>query len=279
MRTIAPTLAWMTDLHLDTAEKSKRVGFYKSIQKSPASAFIITGDISISNLLPLHLREIVAAAGKRSVYFTLGNHDFYGSSFQEVDRMVAGVCRSHKNLKHLSGTELVQLDGDTVLMGHRGWCDSRSGWGDRTLAKNPDFHAITDFMDLDQKKAFRLLRVMGEESAEMLRGLLPYALTCYQRVIIATHFPPFTQAARFEGKHCDWLRQPFFCNSAVGGMILRVAKNFPRQDIIVLCGHTHFPASVQVAPNVLVRCGAAQCGKPSTGVLLKRNPWMPNPSN
>jgi len=186
MRTPAKSLAWMTDLHLDVAPSWARRRFYKCLEASPAAVFLITGDISVARLLPLHLREIAAAAGERPVYFTLGNHDFYGSSFARVDGMVAGICSTHRHLHHLDGKRLIDLGHDTVLIGHRGWCDGRTGWGERSLAKNPDFGAIEDFKGLTRSQAFQFLRVLGFHSAERIRKCLPYALTCYNRVIIAT---------------------------------------------------------------------------------------------
>lgn len=267
------SLAWMTDLHLDQSPKFRTEALYREIKASPANSFVVTGDISNAKLLPLHLCELADAAGRKMIYFTLGNHDFYGSSFAETDNIVAGVCSSHQNLRHLDGNQMIPLDADTALIGHRGWSDGRAGWGKRSLAKNPDFRAISDFVNLNNEERFRLIFRLGLESAGHLRSLLPYALTCYQRVIVATHFPPVTQATHYNGTICDWLRQPFFCNLAVGGMILCIAKNFPRQDIIVLCGHTHSAVTVAISDNVTVHCGAARPGHPSVGKHISFAPW------
>jgi len=271
MRTSTTTLAWITDLHLDAATSWARRKFYKALEASPAEAFVLTGDISTARLLPLHLREIAAAAGKRPVYFVLGNHDFYGSSFARVDRMVSGICANHENLIHLDGSQVIDLGHDTALVGHRGWCDGRTGWGEKSLAKNPDFFAIEDFKKLDRRRAFQLLRALGLQSAEKLRNRLPYSLTCYNRVIVATHFPPALQAARFRGKPCDWLRQPFFCNMAIGGMLFRMSHQFPRQEILVLCGHTHSAVTAPITSNLMIRSAASRPGFPNSGETISLN--------
>ncbi len=268
MITLANSLAWLTDLHLDSATARTRRKFYERLATDPADALVITGDISNAQLLPLHLREIAQAAGKRRVFFTLGNHDFYGSSFARVESMAAGVCAAHSNLIHLDGTQVIDLGRDTALIGHRGWSDGRTGWGDKSLAQNPDFSAIEDFKGLSRSQAFQLLRALGLQSAEKLRNCLPYALTCFNRIIIATHFPPALQAAKYRGKPCDWLRQPFFCNTAVGNMLLRMAQQFPRQEILVLCGHTHSQVSVKITPNLAIRSGTARPGFPSAGEMI-----------
>lgn len=258
----------MTDLHLDVAERRVRHKFHKCLERLPADAFVITGDISSARLLPLHLREIAQAAGQRRVFFSLGNHDFYGSSFARVESMVAGVCGAHSNLTHLNGTQVIDLGNNTALVGHRGWSDGRTGWGVKTLAKNPDFSAIKDFWGIDRTRAFQLLRALGLQSAFRLRSVLPYALTCHNRVIIATHFPPALQAAVFAGKPCDWLRQPFFCNSALGNMLLRMSQQFPRQEVLVLCGHTHSATKARITSNLTIRSGAARPGFPSLGETI-----------
>jgi 3',5'-cyclic-AMP phosphodiesterase len=268
MRTPAKSLAWLTDLHLDAAPSWARRKFYKCLEASPAALFLITGDISNARLLPLHLREIAAAAGERPVYFCLGNHDFYGSSFARVDGIVAGICSNHRHLHHLDGKRLIDLGHDTVLIGHRGWCDGRTGWGEKSLAKNPDFLAIEDFKRMNRSRAFQFLRALGLQSASRLRSVLPYGLTCYNRVIVATHFPPALQAARFRGKPVDWLRQPFFCNSAVGQMLFRMSQQFPRQEILVLCGHTHSAVSAPITPNLTIRSGVARQGFPALGEII-----------
>lgn len=182
--------------------------------------------------------------------------------------MVSGICANHENLIHLDGTQVIDLGHDTALIGHRGWCDGRTGWGEKSLAANPDFFAIEDFKKLNRRCAFQTLRALGLQSAEKLRNRLPYALTCFNRVIVATHFPPALQAATYRGKPCDWLRQPFFCNSALGGMLLRMSQQFRRQEILVLCGHTHSGISALITPNLTVRSGAARPGFPVLGEIL-----------
>jgi len=270
--TTAGELAWLTDLHLDATSDARREELYFHIRKSTAIRFLITGDISRASLLPRHLQELAWAAGNRAIYFTLGNHDFYGSSFRAVDQAVAAVCQNRTNLHHLNGSQVIRLDTDTALIGHRGWADGRMGWAERSYARNPDFEAIGDFSGLKPEEAFRLLRKLGSHSASCLRSRLPYALQCYRRVVIATHVPPFTDAARFNGKPCDWLRQPHYCNIALGAMILRVAERFPQKEILILSGHAHSEARVQIADNVTVLTAAARTGFPSAGRTLNFSP-------
>ncbi|MEO6845987.1 MAG: metallophosphoesterase [Chthoniobacterales bacterium] len=257
-----PAILWLTDLHLDRATSARRQFFYEEIQGSKADKILITGDISTSRQLPLHLRELAAAASPRPMYFVLGNHDYYGSSFSEMDGRVAGICRTHDNLQQLGKGEIIRLGPGTAMVGHRGWGDGRMGWGSRSFARNPDFSAIKDFEGLSREAAFALLGQLGQESASYLRGVLPYALTCWQHVIVATHVPPFTGGACFSEKPCDWLRQPYYSNIAMGGLLLRMAECFPKKRITILAGHTHCAAQFQAAPNLELRVGGARPGFP-----------------
>jgi len=276
------TIAWLTDLHLDATSDFRRDDLYFQMRKSTSGRFLVTGDISSANLLPLHLSELAWAAGNKAIYFTLGNHDFYGSSFHAVDQAITGVCRYRKNLHHLDGSQVIRLNSATALIGHRGWADGRMGWAEQSYARNPDFEAIADFHGQKPEETFNTLRRLGLDSASCLRSRLPYALQCYSRVIIATHFPPFTDAARFNGKPCDWLRQPHYCNIALGAMILRIAARFPQKEVLILSGHAHSEARVQIAENVTVLTGAARTGYPSVGYTLDLDTmsamaFQPNP--
>lgn len=190
----------------------------------------------------------------------MSNHDFYGSTFAEVDECVAGVCRDHDNLQHLGNGEIIRLGPGTALVGYRGWCDWRIEWLKRSLAYNPDFFVIKNFHGLTRNEAFALLMKLGQESSTYLHEVLAYALTCYDHVIVATHVPPFSQGARFDGKPCDFLRQPFYANISMGGLLLRMAHLFPQKRTTILAGHTHCAIDFRVAPNLEIRVGGARQG-------------------
>ena len=205
------------------------------------------------------------------MYFLLGNHDFYGSSFSEVQKRVEEVCAGHGNLRQLGRGEIVPLGSGDALIGHQGWADGRAGWGPRSLARNPDFQAIGDFCGLSQGEAFARMHKLGKGCAQYFRDLLPYALTCYRRVWVATHVPPFSHAAYYDNKPCDKLRQPFFSNISAGGAIRAIAGRFPGRRLTVLCGHTHCRAAVRAANNVEVLVGSARPGAPEFQQIFSLN--------
>jgi len=256
-------LLWITDIHLDRASAETKSRFLDKLAGISYDAVLITGDISVAQYLTTHLSEISWACQERAVYFTLGNHCYFGSSFGEVDRRVADLCRQRSNLIPLGHGEVIQLTQNTSLIGHRGWYDGQAGAGERTTIECPDKQRIKDFQGLTRGGFFSKLRDLGRESAHYFREVLPTALAGSRSVIVATHIPPFTQGLGHSGGFCDWNRQPFFSNREAGNLIYGVAKQFARREISVLAGHTHCPVSARLLPNLAIRVGGAQPGFPA----------------
>ncbi len=85
---------------------------------------------------------------------------------------------------------------------------------------------------------------------------------------MATHIPPFREAAWYKGRPSadDFL--PFFSCKAVGDVLLDTAKSHPACQILVLCGHTHGGGEIQVLENLRVMTGQAEYGKPRIEAIL-----------
>lgn len=268
-RIILPTarLLILSDLHLDKATPSSKAEFLKRLKATDYDSVLVIGDISVASLLPKHLGEIVEASG-RPVIITTGNHDYYGSSFREVDHAIETLCAEHTNLTALGGGEIIELSRSACLVGHRGWFDGLAGSGAKTRVESPDRYAIEDFRSLGRSAFFLKLKDLGEESADYFRRVLPLALSRYRHVLLATHFPPFTQGIRYEGKGCVWNRQPYFANQVLGKLIWSLSRRFSDRKIQVHAGHTHSAAKVKLTPNLSICVAAARPGYPGHGDLL-----------
>lgn len=262
-------LLWLTDTHLDHVDTVSRQAFYEKLRREKFDAAVITGDISVSRLLATHLGEIAQACAPRKVYFLLGNHDFYGSSFEEVGRIATACCAKYSNLQHLGQGEIVRLGPTSALVGHRGWADGRAYGGRRTSQRSPDQDGIRDLRYRSTYPAFRKMERLGRESGAYFRRVLPYALTSFRHVLVATHVPPFARAVRFNGQPCDSSRLPHYVNASVGAVILRVGEHFPMTRITVLCGHAHHGNTVRIADNIEVRVGQARKGTPAIQGILE----------
>ena len=145
-------------------------------------------------------------------------------------------------------------------------------WGSQVFLN--DFVAIRelrlwkDEFTLDKPALRRMLETLGDEAAAYLKSVLPEAAGRYPRVIVATHVPPFREAACHEGRPSadDYL--PFFACKAVGDVLLEAARSFPDCQVLVLCGHTHGGGEVQVLDNLRVLTGPAEYGKPKVERVL-----------
>lgn len=248
-------MLWLTDLHLDRATERDRKRLFRQVRNGEADAAVITGDISNGESLCTHLRQLGKALAPRPVYFVLGNHDFYGASFAEVDRAVAMVTAGQRNLRHLGRGEIIPLAQDKALIGHRGWPDGRAGVGDRSGVVNQDRQMIADLRGVSDCAAFDRMRELGRVSAVYFRSVLPYALKCYRHVLVATHAPVVEQAALYNGRRCGGDFLPHFVNASAGGVLVGIARHYPRSRVTVLCGHTHNATRVRGAANFEVLVG------------------------
>jgi 3',5'-cyclic AMP phosphodiesterase CpdA len=259
-------LAWATDIHLDHASEGARRKFCESVNER-ADAVLITGDISESHILGSSL-TMLAELIVRPIYFVLGNHDFYRGSVASTRRIVDHVVSDTKGLVYLSQAGVVPLTRETALVGHDGWADGRLGdlYGSDVILN--DFLLIDELKhwraqyELDKPALRRALETLGDEAATYLKGVLPAAAEKYPCVIVATHIPPFREAAWFRGSPSadDYL--PFFSCKAVGDVLVDAAPKHPACQFLVLCGHTHDGSEVQVLENLRVLTGPAEYGKP-----------------
>jgi hypothetical protein len=163
---------------------------------------------------------------------------------------------------------MVELTPTTALVGHDGWADARLGDFDGSDVILNDFLLIDELRHwrdhyTPEKPALRLaLQALGDEAAAYLRSVLVPAAERYPQLIVATHVPPFREAAWYKGRPSadDFL--PFFSCKAMGDLLLEAAKSYPDCQILVLCGHTHGGGEVQMLENLRALTGPAGYGKP-----------------
>lgn len=263
------TLCWISDLHLDQASEFSRWSFLSQLSMSEAEGFVLTGDIAHSGQLEMRLHELAQAVAPRPMFFVLGNHDYYFSSIPKITKIVASVCASERNLVHLGNGEILLLGRSSALIGHQGWADGRSGWGDRTFVKSPDHKWIDDFRTIPKSDRFAAMARMSDESAAYCRRLLPYCLRRFEKVLAATHVPPFLQAAIHAGSPCGPTHQPHFCNLALGRALWNLTVGFPGR-LKVLCGHTHSGARIEFS-GIEVHAAQAVLGCPEIQAVFSLN--------
>lgn len=260
-------LAWCTDVHFDHAGSRKRDAL--ALELNPISdCCVITGDISTGDRLVEDLTAFQYVYGK-PVYFVLGNHDFYGSSFREVTHRIEVMCAATHDLRWLNGN-VVYYTGDSQLCGAGGWYDYQAGLtSERLNLIMNDWVHIDDFKEkfahyrasMDSRPLTNMLRELGQQSAieagEALAGV-----TSLNPIIFCTHVPPFAKAAWHMGKNSDDSNLPFFSNIALGFALNNWAEQNPDAKLTTLCGHVHSSGEYQATPNHLVLTGSAEYGSP-----------------
>lgn len=264
-------IQWLTDLHLDKADEMIRCSFLRSLRAAAFDMAIVTGDISDSRSVTNHIACLAESIAPRPVYYTLGNHDYYGGKIGDVEGRLDALCSSVVNLHRLGRGYAVALGDSIGLLGHDGWGDGRARGARPRDAYSPDRRAIDDFRELSMDAWGKVNRELGDRSVSYFRRVLPYALTCYRNVLIATHVPPFANAVKFGNRTTSPTALSCFVNAGAGALIKKIAGQFPDRNIEVLCGHTHCRAEVRIAPNIRVRVGHAKIGRPQRQRLIRLN--------
>ena len=160
---------WLSDLHLDKADKYQRRHLLQEICTAKSAHVLITGDISNAANLHRDLSDIAKAAAPRNVYVVTGNHDYHGGCIASVDQRLRKFCSSIGNLHLVDGRRIVPLGRGVCVIGYGGWPDVRAGYGLDTVIDFPDRHVIREFRGMNRKQALRAMRRLGLEAAQTIR--------------------------------------------------------------------------------------------------------------
>jgi 3',5'-cyclic AMP phosphodiesterase CpdA len=259
-------LAWITDPHLDFVGRGQAQALCNDVNGLAPDAAVITGDVATADTLGRAL-GLLDEHLEAPVFFVLGNHDFYGGAVGAVRDAVRRQVAQARRLTYLSAAGVCRLSDRTCLVGHDGWADGRFGnWRRSTLELN-DYRLIADLRNRHTR--LETMQRLADEAAAHLRSVLPHALAAYSDVIVATHVPPFREASRHAGAIADDNGLPHFSSRVVGEALTDAALAFPDRRLLVLCGHTHDAAAVDVLPNLTVLAGAATYRAPAVQRVLE----------
>ena len=252
-------LAWITDVHLNFVKLDDRNRFYAAVRQAVPEAILLGGDIAEAPTFLGYLREMQHAF-QIPLYFVLGNHDFYRSSFRDVIDEVREIANPQLTWLTRSGVQL--LTKTTALIGDDGWADGRFGGFMNSPIMLNDYMLIGEFLGLNKPERLTVMNKLGDAAAARIKAKLEEACVLRKRIIMLTHVPPFRESCWYEGKVSDdnWL--PHFSSKAMGEAILEVMDENPECELVVLCGHTHGEVTVHPRPNVVVHTGGAVYGRP-----------------
>lgn len=267
-------LLWATDVHLDhIARPDAAFQFARSLKREHPNALglLLTGD-SAEGPTVLATVQDVKKGFEAPVYFVLGNHDYYRSSFAEVDARLRAELSNMNDPPHWLRQAPVWLSKSTVLLGNGGFYDGRYG-NPQTPLEITDFRKIEElFIAQDESRRY-LFSVLAKRTDELVAELEKQLEAVVQQspriVMVATHVPPFREAAFYQGKPSNNEFAPFFSSKAMGQLLTKVASENEQMRFLVLCGHTHGSGRYQARANLEVVTGAARYGAPDLAGLIE----------
>lgn len=277
------SFVWMSDLHLDFyADNVNRVVYEitKICEPSDVRGLLISGDITTSRNLITHLAMIERALQK-PIYFVLGNHDFYDSSYEDVNKQMVELSSMSNFLKYLPTTPYVQINNNTVIVGANGWYDGIHGRPSLDVIMM-DWIRMKDYQELfigspqnwegsarakpcTAKHLALILdksRELSLNSAQQVtRGIKSAKRNSMKNVIVITHIPPFPQVCFYKGLPSLPTFVAWYSSKLMGDVLTQAAEQLQDMTFTVLCGHTHERRSVEIKKNLRVVSGQAKFGE------------------
>lgn len=238
-----------SDTHLNFTFPWTQYSFAAKIAAEQPKGLFLPGDIACG-LTVEHMLTFLVKKLNIPIYFVLGNHDSYGTSFKETHDTIREVCKEYPNLIWLTDRESIKLTDEACVIGDDGWYDARLGQT-AYIAYNFDWMTIKEFRKLksfDDKLIYS--RFLADQSTATLKNKLENALEEFQTVYIVTHMPPWREAVRGLGTEAEEFWLPYSINHHMGRMIENVMRDRGNQNVIVLSGHTHTPVIINVSHNI-----------------------------
>src|SRR5262245_1567093 len=103
---------WLSDIHLNLLNPVKLEKFFSLVRASKPDMIWITGDIGEAPRLAWYLKQLEVRF-QRPIYFVLGNHDYFNSSFDEVHQIIARLTAQSSFLKWMNTAGIVEIAPDT----------------------------------------------------------------------------------------------------------------------------------------------------------------------
>jgi predicted MPP superfamily phosphohydrolase len=258
---------WLTDLHFNFIDNNEFIAFAERVRDARSSGVIITGDIATSNVLVYYISALEKIIEK-PIYYVLGNHDFWGSSVEDVHKAMRELDGMSQYARYLPNTPYVQLSSTTSLVGHDGWYDVLNGNVNSDMTLN-DWTSIGEYtvkrrgMFPDRSTIQEVSRTLAAQAAAHVVNGIKACARYSKEVIVATHVPPFPEAHVYNGSQGDAEAMPFFTSRTMGNVLLEASRTYPRIAFRVLCGHTHGAWSGNITKNLRVDVGGAEYGAPA----------------
>ncbi len=223
------TRLWvMSDLHLESHRDGGRA-FIESLEPPECDALVLAGDILSLKDFETARRLLEAFARKAPrLLFVPGNHEYYLTSPEQAEAVLAELERALPTLDVLRAGRVVELHGGQRVLGDTMWFEHSDSWRQwrRYLM---DFRTIEGFEPWVYERHAAWVRFA---QSELRRG-----------DVVVTHHLPSQRSVH--PKFADSPLNPFFVSD-------RSSLIAERQPALWIHGHTHERVDVHVGQTRIV---------------------------
>lgn len=263
---------WITDTHFNVRENSLIADLKlieNAMNQESADGLILSGDISVASKLVSQLGTLEQAV-KKPIYFTLGNHDFWGTSYENVDKVMKDLTLMSPFLKYLPASEYLQLGTSTCVIGANTWYDAIIGRPNDSMFIMRDWLEMKDYINAlegdvikssimtheQKRKIIEVSRNLSRNAVDkIVSGIKAAKRNNIINMIIVSHIPPYRDVCMYNNKLSDELHLPWYTSKLLGDALSTAAAQLPECNFTVLCGHTHSYAEKRMEKNLLVIAG------------------------
>lgn len=211
----------LSDLHTEFKLPYKTASFsnYKG-----EDVLVLAGDIASGSTNVMDVLKFFKAQGFPHVVYVPGNHEYYGTEFDDFNTKMREKCADLEGIHFLNG-DTVEIDG-VMFIGATLWTNFRNDWFGEKQAQRfiADFKYIKGFTTAHATQLFK------EHSDFIMRETFEHQ---DKRCVVVTHFLP-TDACisdRFRDPRLSDLN-PYFANDLH-------TKISTFNNVTWLFGHTH----------------------------------------
>lgn len=264
-------LAFMSDLHLNFLSEELVINFARQVANANVDAIVISGDISEGQTIQ-HDLQVLESIIQRPIYFVCGNHDFYGDSIENMNKLLIQQQQKSSFLKYLPNMSYESLSPTTAIVGHNCWYDGFYGEPKQSSMFLNDWRLIKEFTEVDAffnvNKRLEVCRKLAETGMRHIHNGIKAASRYAKKIIVVSHFVPFPEAHYFRGRLGDKYSQPWYVSRMLGDLLVTAADTFPNIEFVSLCGHTHGECTLQKKNNLNVIVAGAEYTKPKVQCIL-----------
>jgi predicted phosphodiesterase len=169
----------LSDVHLEFHQDGGQT-FVSEQNDSGYDVLVLAGDVTTSSHLRSVMKMFRDAAGSRPIIYVPGNHEYYDSSPEDFNKILAICMAENTNLRVLDDS-FVTIDGQRFI-GSTLWFE-HSGLHEHGDDNLGDFNKIRGFRDWVGQKAKKSARFLDEN---LMEG----------DVVITHHLPSFDSVHR-----------------------------------------------------------------------------------